>query len=196
MEGSITSTLTFSNLFDYVLDITNGQLLLQAAQLVDQGGSFYVPLTTNVGQGVINNLTLVDLNAPPETWTIRCIGVQRNAMNQPIAGTASFLAYGSVSGAQLDANGNPIVWIANNNVVSNGILSFSIQENQIMSVVTAPFVQGDGFTIEVSSGVLVRNDSLTSTEIPVNNLNSPTVVNGMTSVVQQFGTPSTTNHYL
>jgi hypothetical protein len=192
-EGSITPTLTFSDAFDYVLDITTGHLLLQAAHLVDQGGTFYVPLTTNVGQGVINNLTLVDANAPPETWTIRCVGVQRNAMNQPIAGTAKFLAYGSVSGAQVDANGNPIVWIANNNVVSNGILSFSIQETQVMSVVTAPFVQGDGFTIQVASGVLIRNDSLTSVEIPVANLNAPTVVNGMGNVVQQFGTPSTTN---
>lgn len=193
MEGSITPTLTFSDAFDYVLDPTTGHLLLQSAHLVDQGGTFYVPLTTNVGQGVINNLALVDANAPPETWTIRCVGVQRNAMNQPVAGTAKFLAYGSVSGAQVDANGNPIVWIANNNVVSNGILSFSIQETQIMSVVTAPFVQGDGFTIQVASGVLIRNDSLTSVEIPVANLNAPAVVTGMNGVLQKFGTPSTTN---
>ena len=67
-----------------------------------------MPLATNVGLGAINALTLVDANAPPETWTIRCVAVQRNSMNQPIGGTAQFIAIGSVSGAQVDANGNPI----------------------------------------------------------------------------------------
>lgn len=190
VEGTITTTTTFSDQFDYQLDITTGHLLLQSAHLVDQGGTFYVPLTTNVGQGVLNNLTLVDANAPPETWTVRCIAVQRNAMNQPIGGTASFLAIGSVSGSLVDANGNPIIWIANNQTVSNGILSFSIQESTSMSVVISPFVPGDAFTIQVASGVLVANDSLTSTEIPVANLNVPTPVTGMNQVIQLFGVPS------
>lgn len=194
IEGTITSTTTFSDHFDYMLDITKGRLLLQSAHLVDQGGSFFVPLNTNVGQGTINALQLLDANAPPETWTVRCVGVQRNAMNQPIAGTAKFVAIGSVSGAQLDANGNPVIWIANNNVVSNGVLSFSIQETQVMNVTLAPFVQGDGFTIEVASGVLVRSDSLTANEIPVANLNAPTVVNGMGQTISQFGSPSTSNN--
>jgi hypothetical protein len=190
IEGTIVPTTTFSDQFDYQLDIATGHLLLQSAHLVDQGGTFYFPLTTNVGQGVLNNLQLVDVNAPPETWTIRCIKVQRNPMNQPVAGTASFIAIGSVSGSLLDANGNPIIWIANNQTVSNGVLSFSIQETQVMNVTVSPFVQGDAFTIEVASGVLVPNDSLTSTEIPVVNLNSPVLVTGMNQVVTQFGIPS------
>src|SRR5579859_5023910 len=194
VEGTITSTTIFSNRFDYMLDITKGRILLQSAHLVDQGGSFYVPLTTNVGLGVLNGLQLVDANAPPEIWTVRCIKVQRNAMNQPIPGTASFLAIGSISGTVRDANGNPIIWLANNQTVSNGVLSFAIQESQSMGITLSPFREGDAFTIEVASGVLVQNDSLTSTEIPVLNLNLPTIVNGMGQVITQFGLPSTDNN--
>jgi len=192
--GPITATTTFSDLYQAQLDPTTGHLLLQQAHLQDQGGTFYVPLTTNVGLGSINSLTLVDIDDPPEIWTIRCVSVQRNAMNQPIAGTASFLAYGSVSGAQLDANGNPIVWIANGQIVSNGILSFSITETQVASITTSPFVQGDGFTIIVSSGVLVRGDSLTTNEIPQVNINAPTLTVGMSDVVNLSGIPSLTNN--
>ena len=190
LEGTITATTTFSDTFDYMLDITNGHLLLQAGHLDDQGGSFYTPLSTNVGQGTLNGLQLVDADAPPETWTVRCVGVQRNPMNQPIAGTSSFIAIGSVSGQILDANGNPIIWLANNQTVSNGILSFAIQESQTGNTVIAPFVQGDAFTIIVQSGVLVANDSLTSTEVPVTNLNNPAVFNGMGQVITTFGQPS------
>lgn len=190
LEGTITPTTTFSYQYDYILNITNGQLLLQAAHLVDQGGAFYVPLSTNVGVGVLNALQLVDADEQPETWTIRCISVQRNAMNQPIAGTATFLAFGSISGSLLDANGNPIKWIANNQVVSNGILSFSIQETQSGGVAVSPFVPGDAFTIEVASGVLVKNDTLTATEVPTNNLNSPTTVTNMNQATTSYGYPS------
>lgn len=193
IEGIITPTTTFSDNYGYQLDTTTGHLLLQAGHLVDQGGTFYVPLTTNVGQGVLNGLQLVDANAQPEIWTIRCVKVQRNPMNQPIPGTATFLAFGSISGSLLDANGNPFRWIANNQTVSNGILSFAIQESQSMNVTISPFREGDAFTVDVASGVLVQNDSLTATEIPVLNLNSPTVVNGMGQAAAIFGTPSTPN---
>lgn len=192
--GPITSSTTFSYAYDAQLDPTTGHLLLQAAHLLDQGGTFYVPLGTNVGLGSLNSLTLVDVNAPPETWTIRCVSVQRNAMNQPIAGTAKFLAFGSVSGAKLDANGNPIVWLANGNVVSNGILSFSITETAVSNVVTSPFVPGDAFTILVSSGVLVRGDTLTTNEIPVANINSPTLTQGIGDIFNFSGPASTSNN--
>ena len=192
-ESVITATTTFSDQFDYLLDPTTGQILLQSANLVDQGGAFYVPLVTNVGLGSINALTLLDANAPPEIWTIRCVSVQRNSMNQPIGGTAQFLAIGSVSGAQVDGNGNPILWTANNVVVNNSILSFSIVETVAMSVVVSPFVPGDAFTIEVASGVLLKNDSLTATYIPVSNINAPTLTQGLGAVISQFGTPSASN---
>ena len=192
--GPITPTTTFSNLYQAQLDPTTGHLLLQRAYIKNQGGANYIPLNTNVGLGSINGLTLEDQGAPPETWTIRCVGVQRNAMNQPIAGTAQFEAFGSVSGSPLNANGNSIIWVANGQTVSNGILSFNITETQVSSVVVSPFRQGDGFTIIVQSGVLVRGDSLTSIEIPVANINNPTLCLGITDVFNLCGNPSTSNN--
>ena len=192
--GPITSSTTFSFNYDYQLDPTTGHILLQAAHLQDQGGSFYTPLNTNVGMGSINSLQLVDNNSPPENWTIRCVSVQRNSMNQPIAGTAKFLAFGSVSGAKLDANGNPIVWIANGNTVSNGILSFNITETTVSNVVVSPFREGDGFTVIVASGVLVRGDSLTATEIPLVNINNPTLIQGISDITNFSGPASLTNN--
>lgn len=192
--GPITPTTTFSQLYQVQLDPATGHILLQQAYIENQGGANYIPLNTNVGLGSINGLALVDQDAPPETWTIRCVGVQRNAMNQPIAGTAQFEAFGSVSGSPLDANGDPIIWVANGQTVSNGILSFNITETKVSSVTVSPFRQGDGFTIIVQSGVLVRGDSLTSNEIPTANINNPTLCLGISDVYNFCGTPSTTNN--
>jgi hypothetical protein len=193
LEALIDSN-SFSNKYDYRIDISTGRVELQTAHILDQGGQFYVPLTTNVGDGVISDLTLEDVNAQPETWTVRCVSVQRNAMNQPVAGTAKFLAFGSISGAKLDANGNPIIWVANNEVVSNGILSFSIAETAILNVVTSAFREGDAFTIKVASGVLVRSDSLTANYIPSLNLNDPVLTQGLNDVLERHGLPSLTNN--
>lgn len=194
LEQTPVPTGAFSTNYQCVLDPTTGELILQQAYLQDQGGSTWVPLTTNVGLGSVNNLALVDQDAPPEIWTIRCISVQRNSMNQPIPATATFIAIGSVSGSLLDANGNPIVWLANGQTVSNGILSFNITETAVMSVVTSPFRQGDGFTVIVDSGVLVRGDSLTSVEIPTAYLNAPFLTQGMRDVVNRHGSPSLVNN--
>lgn len=191
---SLIDSNPFSSKYDYRIDISSGKIELQRAHIVDQGGSFYVPLSTNVGDGYLTNLTLVDANAPPENWTIRCVSVQRNVMNQPIAGTAKFLAFGSISGAKLDANGNPIIWVANGQVVSNGVLSFAVNETQVSFVAVSPFREGDAFTIKVASGVLNRNDSLTINEIPVANLNDPVLVQGMGDAAGRHGFPSLTNN--
>lgn len=184
----------FSNRYDYRIDIDTGRIELQTAHILDQGGEFFVPLTTNVGDGYITNLTLVDDNAQPEIWTVRCVSVQRNALNQPVAGTARFLAFGSISGAKLDANGNPVVWVANGQIVSNGILSFAISETFIMSVAVSSFREGDAFTIRVASGVLVRSDSLTINYIPTLTLNDPVLTQGLDEVVSRHGLPSLTNN--
>ena len=188
IEGAITTTTTFSNAYDYMVDPTTGHILLQAAHLVDQGGTFWVPSASNIGVGVINNLSLIDADAPNEIWTIKCVGVQRDNMNNPIAGTASFIAFGSVSGNKLDANGNTIVWTADNVVINNGILSFSIQETA-----STPFRQGDSFNVKISSGVLTHNDTLTANYIPVGNINAPIFLQSMNDVVKNFGLPSTSN---
>ena len=184
----------FSYSYDYRIDITTGRIELQRAHLVDLGGSFYVPLNTNVGDGYISGLTLQDANAPPEIWTVRCVSVQRNALNQPIAGTAKFIAIGSVSGAKLDANGNPIIWVANGQTVSNGVLSFAIYETKVLNIATSPFREGDAFTMQVSSGVLITNDTLTANYIPTSFLNDPLLLQGMNDVVNRHGFPSTVNN--
>jgi hypothetical protein len=192
MESLLDSN-PFSYRYDYRIDISTGRIELQRAHLVDQGGAYYVPLTTNVGDGYLATLTLVDANAPPETWSIRCISVVRDALNNPIENTAKFIAFGSVSGAKLDTNGNPIIWTANGNVVSNGVLSFAIYERKVGGVSVTPFREGDAFTILVASGVLVRSDSLTATYIPEANLNDPILLQGMGDVVTRHGFPTVDN---
>ena len=191
---SVIDNNPFSFSYDYRIDITNGRIELQTAHIVDQGGAFYVPLSTNVGDGYLASLQLQDQNAPPETWTIRCVSVQRNALNQPIAGTAKFIAIGSVSGAKLDANGNPIIWVANGQTVSNGILSFAIFETKVLNVTVSPFREGDAFTVKVDSGVLVQNDSLTINYIPTAFLNDPVLLQGMADVANRHGFPSLNNN--
>jgi len=185
---SVIDGSTFSDRYDYIVDISNGQVELQRAHLKDQGGSNYSAVSTNVGQGGLSGLTLEDVNAVPENWTIRCVKVQRNNLNQPIAGTATFLAFGSVSGAKLDANGNPVVWIAGGSEVSNGILKFAITET------TPAFREGDAFLVVVDSGVLTRNDSLVANYIPTLNLNDPQLLAGLGPVVDKHGLPSLTNN--
>ncbi len=192
LEAQIDSS-SFSNRYDYRIDITNGRIELQKAHLVDQGGSFFVAAATNVGVGTISNLTLDDVNAPPETWTIKCVSVQRGPLNVPIANTAKFVAFGSVSGNKLDANGNPVLWVSNGQVVTNGILEFSINETTSGSTTISPFVEGDSFTIKVDSGVLVRNDTLTATYIAVGDLNDPTFFTDPDDVYNKHGQVTTEN---
>ena len=184
----------FSDIYDYRLDPATGKIELQRAHLVDQGGSNYVALSSNIGLGTLDSLQLVDVNAPPETWTIRCISVQRDSLNTPIQETARFIAIGSVSGAKLDANGNPVFWVADGYTVSNGVLSFAISETQIANVSTSPFREGDGFTVKVASGVLVRGDSLTVNFIPHSNINDPVILQNQNQVVSRHGSASLSNN--
>jgi len=125
--------------------IVSGGTAGTPAHLVDQGGgNFYTALPGNIGQGTINGLAIVP-NAPAltESWDIKCIFVQRDTFGNPVPGSAKFIAVGSLSGSIRDGYGNPIIWMADNNTVSNGILSFSVSE-------TSPaFQQGDAFLVLV-----------------------------------------------
>jgi hypothetical protein len=190
---SLIDSNAFSNRYDYRLDISTGRIELQTAHLLDQGGAYYTPLTTNVGDGYISTLTLVDVNAPPETWTMRCISVARDALNAPIQNTAKFIAFGSISGAKLDGNGNPVIWTANGVIVSNTVISMSISETKVGGVSSVPFREGDAFTIIIESGVLVRSDSLSATYIPTANLNDPVLLQGLQNVSVRHGYPSLDN---
>lgn len=192
LEAKITNT-AFSNAYDYRVDIATGRIELQTAHLVDQGGSLYSVGATNVGLGILNALTLTDINDPTETWTLKCVSVQRNNTNQPVAGTARFVAFGSVSGNVLDANGNPVVWIANGTVATNGILSFAITETLSGITVVSPFREGDYFTVKVASGVLIRNDSLSISYIAVSDLNDPTFFSAIKDIAAKHGPVSLDN---
>lgn len=187
LESTIDNN-SFSDNYDYRIDINLGRIELQKSHITDQGGDGYVPVSTNVGKGSLNSLTLEDVNASPETWTIRCVSVQRDSMSVPIFGTAKFIAIGSISGAKLDANGNAIVWVADGYTNSNDILSFDITET------TVAFREGDGFTVKISSGVLVNGDSLTASYIPSANINDPVLRQGMKEVVNNYGSASTDNN--
>jgi hypothetical protein len=116
------------------------------AHLVTQDGYYYLPLVSNVGDGYITGLSVVPTaTSPTEIWTIRCIFVQRDNSNNPIANTAQFISIGSISGASRDGYGNPIIWNVNDGYHSNGILNFEIFET------TPIFREGDAFTIKVAS---------------------------------------------
>lgn len=187
LEDLISSS-SFSNAYDYRIDIATGKIEMQKAHLVDQGGSFYSASTLNVGAGSIQNLTIADVNAPPETWTIKCVSVQRDNSGDPVALTAKFIASGSVSGTKLDANGNPVIWVANNTIVSNTVLSFSILEGATV------LREGDSFTVKVNSGVLNRNDSLTASYIPTATLNDPEFLQSTEDIVRKHGAASLDNN--
>lgn len=182
-----TLATTFSANYDYEIEIATGKIILQGAALVDQGGSFYSASSTNVGNGVINALSLSDVNAPTETWTIRCTSVHRDTLGNPIDGYGKFIAQGSVSGTLLDGYGNQIVWQTNDIVNTNGILTFSIDDG------STPFVEGDKFTIKVKGGALTRSDSLVAHYIGEIDINDPEFFTDLDSLNVKHGAASLDN---
>ncbi len=194
----VPGTDAFDNRYDYRIDVATGRIELQTAYLRDQGGTLYTFGATNVGDGYLDGYLgsdpeLVDLNAPTETWTVKCISVQRNSFGTPIQNTAKFLAFGSISGVLLDSTGNPFTWLANGTVVSNGILRFSIFETKSGGNSISVFREGDYFTLQVKGGALNKNDSLTSTYIAVSDINDPELFTSMQELVVKHGTPTLEN---
>lgn len=186
LEGTIDGN-AFSTDYDYKLDIATGQIELQSAHLVDQGGAYYSASSLNQGNGTIGTLTLLDVNAPNETWTIRCSSVVRDGYGVPIDGYAKFVAVGSVSGNVLDGYGNQIFWQSDGVLVNNTILSFAITEG------TTAFREGDVFTIEVASGVLSADDSLSATYIAEIDINDLEFFTDLDELSLKHGSPSLTN---
>lgn len=178
---------SFSSRYDYRLNVVNGRIELQSASLIDQGGAFYAASSTNIGNGTITGLTLDDVNAPQEVWTIRCSTIRRDGAGDPIDGYAKFTATGSVSGNLLDGYGNVVTWQSNGVSQTNGILTFTINEG------STNFREGDRFTIRVKSGALSRGDSLTAEYIATADLNDPEFFDDIELLTQKHGQPSTTN---
>lgn len=178
---------TFDSRFNARLDPVTGQIELQRASFVDQGGLNYRAAGSNVGNGTISNLTLLDPNAPPETWTIRCSSVRRDGYGNPISGYAKFIARGSESGILLDGYGNQITWQSNGTITNNSVLSFSISEGVVA------FQEGDNFVIQVQGGALVAGDSLSARYISQLDLNDPEFFSDLNELAAKHGQPSITN---
>jgi hypothetical protein len=186
LEAAINGN-PFSYSYDYRLDIESGQIELQQASFVDQGGRYWKPYATNVGNGIISDLTLVDSNALTEIWTIKVSSILRDGYGEPIDGYAKFIATGSESGTLLDGYGNVITWQSNGAAVSNGVISFAISEG------VTPFREGDRFTVQIASGVLQKDDSLVATYIAETDINDPEFFTDLQTLTAKHGTPSTTN---
>ena len=186
LEDTIDSG-SFDSRFDARLDSTTGQIELQAASLVDQGGESYLASGSNVGNGTITNLSLIDVNAQPETWTIRCSSIRRDGYGNPVDGYAQFIARGSESGVLLDGYGNQITWRSDGVIVDNTVLRFSIVEGAV------PFQEGDNFVIQTQGGALVAGDTLTARYISTLDLNDPEFFTDLNELVAKHGQPSLTN---
>lgn len=125
-EDEIDSA-SFSSKFDYRIDIDSGCIELQGASIGDQDGKKYSASASNVGNGTIVDTTcgdydlisLVDTDAPPERWTIRCVSVIRDSSGNPISGLSTFTVSGAVSGQIKDSSGQPILFHGTNPVMFN-----------------------------------------------------------------------------
>ena len=122
---------------------------IPAHLVLQSNGLYYLPTSTNVGQGSLSGFSLVSTTEVNETWKVLCVFVETDYLGNPIPGTAKFEAIGSASGSVVDQYGNNFIWAANGPVVSNGILSFSVVE-------TSTFHLGDSFiaqTVGAQPGV-------------------------------------------
>jgi hypothetical protein len=188
IEGTIDGS-SFSSYYDAKLDPATGKIELQSASLVDLGGKYWQAGAANIGDGYLSTPTLVDTNAPTETWTIRCTSVIRDSFGAPRRYEASFVASGSVSGQLIDEYGQPYIWKSDGHAVSNSILSFAIYN---LSPNTT-FDVGDRFTIKVQSRVLQSRDNLEAKYIAELDLNTPTLFTDPNKLFAKHGPPSTTN---
>lgn len=184
-EETITLA-AFDSRFDYRLEPDTGRIELQRASLVDQGGTFALPGSSNVGDGTLT-VELIDANAPTETWTIRATSVIRDAYGDPISGNATFTAVGSVSGQPLDAYGAPIVFIGDGETRDNGILRLTISEG------ATPFERSDRFTVKVASRQLRAGQTLEARYIAESDLYDPEFFVDPNSLFIKHGSPSETN---
>lgn len=192
-EEPITSS-DLDDQYDFRIDLNSGKIQLQKASIKVQnertGQKYTVPSGqfANKGDGYISDISALNPNAPPEKWTVKCVGVQKDSSGNPVTGTAQFIAFGSVSGNKL-VNGSQVVWTSDGNVKDNGIVKFSVYQSLSSSILNI----GDSFTFEVKSGVLAKDDSLRAEYIPSSNIGDPTFLSSMNDIAAKHGTPSVEN---
>jgi hypothetical protein len=180
--------------YDGRIEPLTGRIQLQGASLVDAGSAlgvttFYKSFSTNTGNGslTVTAASLLDLNAPAETWIVRCVKAVVDGVGAPVPTLSTFNVTGSVSGAVRNAAGDQIVWKSDGVVVSNGTLSFSIVEG------STAFNTGDKFSIVVDSGVLSSSDSLSARYIPESFINDPVTFTDPQELFLKHGQPSAEN---
>jgi hypothetical protein len=190
IEETITSQ-PFDSRYDYRLEPLTGRLELQRAHIRDQGGVDAVPGYSNVGNGFdldgTSTLSLIDVNAPAETWTLRVTSTILDSYGDPVSGNAVFNVIGSVTGTVLDAYGAPITFKSDGLTRDNGILQARIVEGSI------PFERGDRFTIIVDSQVLAEGDTLEATMIATQDLEDPEFFTDPNSLFIKHGEPNLDN---
>ena len=191
IEQAVVVGESFPSQYQYRFDPVKGQIELQAATIEDQGGSLYkftaiTPGVTKAGAS-LSNLTLVNVNSPPETWYVRCISVNYLSGN-PVLGTAKFIAIGSKSGQKYDSNGNAYVWDTSATIKDNGVISFYIVEDSVI-----PFKPGDQFSVIIDSQLLNAGDNLTATCVPQSFINDPVTYNSLNDIYKYHGLPSLDN---
>lgn len=194
LEQGITAA-AFDSRYGARLDPLTGRVELQPAHLLDFGTDstgtplFYQEYAANKGSGHprMTSASLVDTDAPAETWTVRCVANIKDGYGSPVSGEAIFTVTGSFSGQVKNSAGLPIVWKSDGYVVSNAILSFAIDEGSVK------FEVGDKFTIRVDSGVLGSGDHLVARYIANENLNDPETFATPRDAFAKHGQPSATN---
>jgi len=180
---------SFSSSYDARIDISTGQIELQSASIVDQGGILYSESSGNTGDGYLSAINLTDSNAPAETWTIRCTSVLKDSYGAPIREQATFIASGSVSGQLVDSYGQPFTWKSDGAAVDNGILSFAIYNPSP----SQPHDVGDRYSIQVSSKVLQERDTLEARYIAEADLLDPQTFTEPEKLYIKHGQPDLEN---
>lgn len=192
LEGSI-STSPFDSRYGARVDALTGRVELQRAHIEDVGGDtsvlLYKPSAANVGNGTasVSSTSLVDTNAPSETWTARVSSIVVDSLGDPVPGEAILSVTGSVSGQIFDSNGSPVLWKSDGVFVDNGILNVAFSEG------SAAFHVGDKFTIKIASGVLQEGDTLEARFIAEEDLNDPELFDTPGDLFAKHGDPSVAN---
>lgn len=195
LEEAITSS-AFDSRYDARVDPATGRVELQRAKLADfgtdSGGNtiYFSGNANNAGNGspTVTSSSLVDSNAPAETWTCKIVSVVKDGYGNRVSGEATITVTGTVSGQILDSNGNPYTWKSDGVYVNNGILNIAFAEG------SSPFDVGDRFTLRVESGVLSANDKLVAKYIAEENLNDPEAFFSSEELFSKHGYPSEDNN--
>ena len=164
-EGVIDE-LNFDSKYDFRLDPSTGCIELQAASLADQNGKRYSASSLNIGNGsivdetcgVYTTLDILDQNTPAERWTFRCVGVVRDENGDPVPGSATFSATGSVSGQIYDSFGNPQLFHSSYYSSTVGAISANLDNCNDGLVVADSVDWGNGVVTYANKFVISGNN--------------------------------------